>query len=91
MLTTNQKGAIAETAIAHAAIELGIQVLKPWVEDRYDLVFDLPDRFVRVQCKTAVRRGDVLVMVLLLAAIGGGLREARLSFRRNRCHRCVCT
>jgi hypothetical protein len=31
-LTTNQKGAIAETAIAHKAIKLGLDVYKPVVE-----------------------------------------------------------
>jgi hypothetical protein len=29
MLTTNQKGAIAETAIAHEAVKLGIGVYRP--------------------------------------------------------------
>ncbi len=62
MLTTNQKGAIAETAIACQAIKLGIPVLKPLVEERYDLVFELDGRFVRVQCKTASRHANVLVI-----------------------------
>jgi hypothetical protein len=38
-MTTDQKGAIAETAVAHAAVKLGIDVYRPVVEGgRYDLV-----------------------------------------------------
>jgi hypothetical protein len=59
------KGAIAEAAITSAAIELGIHVLRPLVEGRrYDLVFDLGERLLRVQCKWAPRRGDVVVVNL---------------------------
>jgi prevent-host-death family protein len=50
--TNNQKGAIAEAAIAAEAIKLGIDVLKPIAEHgRYDLAFDLGSEFLRVQCK----------------------------------------
>jgi hypothetical protein len=56
------KGAIAEAALAAAAIELGIVVLRPLVEGRrYDLLFDVDGRLLRVQCKWAPRRGDVVV------------------------------
>jgi hypothetical protein len=59
------KGAIAEAAIASAAIELGIHVLRPLVEGRrYDLVFDVGDRLLRVQCKWAPRRGAVIAVHL---------------------------
>ena len=52
VLTTNQKGAIAETAIAAAATKLGISVLRPIVEHgRYDLAFEIGRRLLRVQCK----------------------------------------
>lgn len=62
-LTTDQKGAIAESAVVHAAIKLGIGVLKPLSDGhRYDLVFDLGSQLVRVQCKWAVRRGEVVVV-----------------------------
>jgi len=62
VLTTDQKGAIAESSIAAAAIKLGIGVLKPLSDGhRYDLVFDVGTRLLRVQCKWAVRRGDVVV------------------------------
>jgi prevent-host-death family protein len=57
----NHKGAVAEAKIAAAAIELGVSVLKPMSEHgRYDLVFDLGERLVRVQCKWANRKGDVV-------------------------------
>ncbi len=59
-MTTYQKGAVAETAIIHAAIKVGIGVLVPGVEERYDLVLDLHPRLVRVQCKWAVRRATSL-------------------------------
>ena len=52
VLSTNEKGAIAETKIAAAATELGIPVLRPIVEHaRYDLAFEIGDRVLRVQCK----------------------------------------
>ena len=61
MLTTDQKGASAELAIAHLAAELGVGVFKPLTDgERYDLIFDLRPRLVRVQCKTAVQSGSVL-------------------------------
>ena len=44
VLTTNQKGAIAEAAITKAAVELGIEVYRPSFEGgRYDLIFAFPD------------------------------------------------
>lgn len=62
MLTTDQKGAIAEAAIALAALELGIGVSRPLVERPYDFIFDLGTKLVRIQCKWAVRRGDVVIV-----------------------------
>jgi PD-(D/E)XK endonuclease len=60
-MTTDQKGAIAETAIAHAAAKLGIGVYRPLTEGgRYDLIFDAGATLLRVQCKWAVRRGGVV-------------------------------
>jgi hypothetical protein len=55
MLTTNQKGAVAETAIALAALELGIGVYRPLADERYDLILDLRPKLLRVQCKWAAR------------------------------------
>ena len=63
MLTTDQKGAIAETAIAHAATTLGIEVYRPIAEGgRFDMIFLLCDDLVRVQCKWARRHGDVIIV-----------------------------
>jgi hypothetical protein len=50
--STNHKGAVAEAKIAAAAVELGVPVLRPQSEHgRYDLVFEIAERFWRVQCK----------------------------------------
>jgi hypothetical protein len=63
VLTPSQKGSIAESAIVHAAIKLGINVFGPFNEGlRYDLIFEVDARFVRVQCKWAVRRGEAVVV-----------------------------
>ena len=62
MLTTDQKGAIAESAILRTAVELGIGVFLPFGDERYDFVFDLPPELVRVQCKWARRLGDVIAV-----------------------------
>jgi prevent-host-death family protein len=52
VLSSDRKGAIAETAIAAAATKLGISVLRPIVDhERYDLAFEIGDRILRVQCK----------------------------------------
>ena len=77
MLTTNQKGAIAETAIAHEAIKLGIGVLRPMLDLRYDLVFDTGDELLRVQCKWASKCGDVIVVRLY------GARRSRSGLVRS--------
>jgi len=62
VLTTDQKGAIAEAAITYAAVSLGVGVSKPIADERYDLIFDLRPQLARVQCKSAVRLGDVVVV-----------------------------
>jgi hypothetical protein len=63
VLTTDQKGAIAEQAIAQAAIELDIGVYRPMAEGgRYDLIFDVRGRLFRVQCKWASRYDDVPIV-----------------------------
>ncbi|HUF01431.1 MAG TPA: group I intron-associated PD-(D/E)XK endonuclease [Gaiellaceae bacterium] len=61
MLTTDQKGALAETAIMHAAIKSGAGVYKRVMEGgRYDVVLDAGSELLRVQCKWAPRNGDVM-------------------------------
>jgi hypothetical protein len=62
-LTTDQKGAIAETGIAHHATRLGVDVYKPVSEGgRFDLIFDFGRRLWRVQCKWAALDGDTLIV-----------------------------
>ena len=62
-MTTDQKGAIAEAAIGHAAIKLGIDVYRSIVEGgRYDLILDIGTRLLRVQCKWARRRDGVVAV-----------------------------
>ena len=59
--STDQKGAIAESAIVHAAIKLGLSVSKPLTDgDRYGLIFDLDPGLVRVQCKWATLLDSVV-------------------------------
>jgi hypothetical protein len=63
MLTSDQKGNIAELAIARDAIALGIDVYRPVGEGgRYDMIFELRDELWRVQCKWSPRQGDVIVL-----------------------------
>jgi hypothetical protein len=62
MLTTDQKGVVAELAIAREAAELGIGVWSAHTVERYDLIFDLRPRLVRVQCKWACRYDDNVVV-----------------------------
>jgi PD-(D/E)XK endonuclease len=43
-------------------VKLGIGVAKPVGDERYDLIFDIDGSLVRVQCKLARRRGDVVTV-----------------------------
>jgi hypothetical protein len=61
VFTTDQKGAIAEAAIAVAAVKLGIGVYRPAVPGRCDLVFDIAGDLLRIQCKWAARYGPVVI------------------------------
>ena len=72
-MTTNQKGAIAEAAIALEAVKLGVEVYRPMAEGgRYDLIFGLEERLLRVQCKWAARRGDVIDSVRFVPSLPDG-------------------
>lgn len=65
VLTPSQRGAAAEAHIAAAAVSKGIFVGRPICDGgRYDLMFDVGDCVLRVQCKSAHRTGDVLVIGL---------------------------
>jgi hypothetical protein len=43
-------------------VKIGIGVSKPLAPERYDLIFDVGVRLVRVQCKWAAHYGDVIVV-----------------------------
>ena len=76
MLTTNQRGAIAECAIVYEAVRLGIGVYRPVADERADLIFDVGHRLLRVQCKAAAYDGDVLAIRLYSARrAADGLRR----------------
>jgi len=77
VLTTNQKGAVAEMAIAHQALELGAGVYFPVGDEGADLIIDLRPRLIRVQCKWACCYGDVVIVRLYSA------RRAREGLRRT--------
>jgi prevent-host-death family protein len=86
MLSTNQKGAIAEAEITAAAVRLGIPVLRPIQEHgRYDLAFELGDRILRVQCKWAslVREAGVVKMLLYSARHSAAEGYIRTSYRED--------
>ena len=63
MLKPSDKGAIAETAITAAAVQLGVFVLRPVQEGlRYDLAFEMGDRLLRIQCKWGRLQNDIIVV-----------------------------
>jgi hypothetical protein len=62
MLTTDQKGVLAEVKIAAIAVESGVGVFLPLGDERYDLILDLHPTLLRVQCKWAVRHGEVVTI-----------------------------
>jgi hypothetical protein len=53
MLTTNQKGKLAEAKVAALCLDLGLGVTWPFDDERYDMILDLRPRLLRVQCKWA--------------------------------------
>jgi hypothetical protein len=78
MMSTNQKGAIAETAVAHEAIKLGIEVYRPVAEGgRFDLIFAFEDAsLARVQCKWApIYRGVIKVRAYSCRRAAEGFRR----------------
>lgn len=65
-MNPNQRGAIAEAAIAYEAIRLGVEVYRPASEhSRADLIFGIGTELFRVQCKTARRDGEVVCINLV--------------------------
>jgi hypothetical protein len=62
VLTTDQKGALAEQAIVFEALKFGAGVFQPLGDERYDLILDLRPALMRIQCKWAVRREGVVAI-----------------------------
>ena len=63
---SNRRGNAAELAIAAEAARLDLPVLMPLTEHgRYDLVLGLHGRLLRIQCKWAKRKGDVVYIRLM--------------------------
>ena len=59
----NHLGCVAEAAITLEAVRLGLEVYKPVSEHaRADLIIGSSEKVFRVQCKTARRKGDVLIV-----------------------------
>ena len=69
MLTTNQKGLIAESAVIAECARLGVLVSIPLADARYDLVLDV-GRLLRVQCRWASVDRDVVRVRLYSARRG---------------------
>jgi hypothetical protein len=62
MRTPSDKGGVAELKLMAAASELGVVVSRPVSEGRrYDLIFDIDNALLRVQCKWGALRGNVVV------------------------------
>lgn len=52
--TTRQKGLLTELHCINEFTKLGYICLKPVIEgSKYDLIVDLGDKFIKIQCKTA--------------------------------------
>lgn len=61
----NHKGNVAELAIAKEAAKLGLSVFAPLTEhERYDLILGVQGQLLRVQCKWANRRENVIPVQL---------------------------
>jgi prevent-host-death family protein len=62
-MNPNLRGVIAESAIAAEAAALGFEVYGPMFgAPRCDLILGVGERMIRVQCKSAYQRGDILAV-----------------------------
>ena len=88
-MNSNQKGALAELAIAKEASRLGLGVYWPLVEyGRCDLILEHEGALIRVQCKWSRLRGEVIDVRIATSRhtpLNGYLRTTflRLSPARN--------
>ena len=77
-MTTDQKGAIAEMAIALAATKLHIDVYRPVAEGgRCDMILGVGNDLLRVQCKWASLEKDVVIIRT------GTFRRTRDGYRKT--------
>ncbi len=77
----NEKGNVAELAIAAAAAKLGIDISKPLGEHtRYDLIFGIGDQLLRIQCKWAPLRGQVVQVGLVSSRYRSDGQQVRSSY-----------
>ena len=76
MLTSDQKGAIAELAIAKKAIELGVGVYAPVAEGaRYDFIFEI--EAIPISSR-AIREGRQAVAEAVPPAVAAEIERAGL-------------
>ena len=62
-MNPNLRGVIAESAIAAEAVRLGFELYLPaYGSPRADMILGVGERLLRVQCKSAPLRGEVVVM-----------------------------
>jgi hypothetical protein len=80
-LSSSRKGAAAEAEITATAIRLGLVVLRPLCEgSRYDLAIDTGTAILRIQCKWASLRKEVLTARCITSRhTPGGYRRTRYS------------
>lgn len=58
-MNSKQKGDITELEIVLAFTKLGYDVLLPYGDrNRYDLVVDIGNKFIRIQCKAATKKDN---------------------------------
>jgi prevent-host-death family protein len=69
VLSSNQKGTIAEAEICAAAARCGIPVLRPTSDHcRFDLAFEIAGQLLRVQCKWGTLDGEAGVVKVNLTS-----------------------
>ncbi len=61
---TKWKGDASEALVLWRLVDAGIRVLIPWGDNaRYDLVVEIGDRYLRIQCKTGRLRNGYVVFL----------------------------
>ena len=77
----NQKGAVAEIAIANEAARLGCGVYWPLVEHgRCDMILEIRGQTLRTQCKWGRLKGEVIVVSLQTSRLTPGAGYVRTKY-----------